>query len=543
MVAAEEQQDPESQPAEQPPSSEPSNNVPATEEPEVNAVNGQKDALLSNEQKEVADLDIKPKTDPKNLAQFEEGEEGGLRKSLTLFNGISMIIGCIIGSGIFVSPTGVQKEAGSVGISLIIWLASGVFATLGAWSYAELGTMIRQSGGDYAYIKLAFGDFLAFMRLWIEAMVVRPCTCTIVALTFSIYILKPFFVDCDPPAGSIQALAALLLVLLTLVNCVSIRLATLIQDTFTVAKVFALLLIIGAGLYLLAFSDPIYKQNFENAWEGSNWNAGAISLAFYSGLFAYQGWNYLNFIVEELQNVQRNLPIAILVSCISVTVIYVLTNVALYVVVSPDDMNKSEAVAIDFANHVFGKFAFIMPIFVACSTLGSANGVIFTSSRLFFVGAREQQMPEILAMVNPRTRTPIPAVTLTGLLAIGYLALSNNVIKLINYIAISYWLAIAGAIASLFYFRIKEPDLPRPIKVNILIPIVFFAGCVFLVAVPIVASPIDTCIGLGIMLTAVPIYLIFLVWKPRIFANVTDKVTVVLKNCLGLEDMERAQKT
>lgn len=162
---------------------------------------------------------------------------------------------------------------------------------------------------------------------------------------------------------------------------------------------------------------------------------------------------------------KRNLPIAILVSCLFVTVIYVLTNIALYVVVSPDEMNKSEAVAIDFANRVFGKFSFVMPIFVACSTLGSANGVIFTSSRLFYVGAREGHMPELLTMVNPKTHTPIPAVALTGLLSIMYLALSSNVIKLINYIQISYWLAIAGAIASLFYFRIKQPDLPRPIKV------------------------------------------------------------------------------
>uniref|UniRef100_A0A1I7T7I4 AA_permease domain-containing protein n=1 Tax=Caenorhabditis tropicalis TaxID=1561998 RepID=A0A1I7T7I4_9PELO len=141
----------------------------------------------------------------------EEGEGKGLAKSLTLFNGVSIIVGCIIGSGIFVSPTGVQEQAGSVGLSLLVWLISGIFTAIGAYCYAELGTLIKKSGGDYAYIMEAFGPFVAFIRLWIEAIVVRPCTVTIVALTFAIYGLRPFFPDCAPPDGVATLLAILLI--------------------------------------------------------------------------------------------------------------------------------------------------------------------------------------------------------------------------------------------------------------------------------------------------------------------------------------------
>ncbi|VDK84505.1 unnamed protein product [Onchocerca ochengi] len=462
----------------------------------------------------------------------------GLAKSLTLFNGVSIIVGCIIGSGIFVSPTGVQEKAGSVGLSLIVWVVCGLFAAIGAYCYAELGTLIHKSGGDYAYIMESFGPFLAFIRLWVEAVVVRPCTCTVVALTFAIYMLRPFYPNCEPPGGLLALLAIILLIILTAINCMSIRLATFVQDFFTVAKLFALCLIIGTGAVLLISGKPQYRESFENIFENTIPDIGTASLAFYSGLFAYQGWNYLNFIVEELQNPTRNLPLAIAISCTICTVIYTLTNVALYTVITPDEMLSSPAVAVEFANKMFGPFAFVMPIFVACSTIGSANGVIFTSSRLFYVGAREGHMPLVLTMINKNTRTPIPAVIFTGLLSIAYLTLSDNIFSLINYIQIVYWLAIACVIAALFWLRKKMPDAERPIKVKLIFPAIFFLGCVALVVVPIVGSPKDTAIGIAIMLTAIPVYVIFVAWKnkPKCIGMTSEVITKLIQKLFIVVD-------
>lgn len=379
---------------------------------------------------------------------------------------------------------------------------------------------------------------MAFVRLWIESIVVRPCTATIVALTFAIYMLRPFYPDCDAPAGSTQLLAAALLLLLTAINCISVRLATFVQDFFTVAKIFALIMIIATGAILLCTGKPQYYESFDNIFENTARDFKTASLAFYSGLFAYQGWNYLNFIVEELQNPKRNLPLSIAISCTTVTVIYTLTNIALYTVVSPDEMLASPAVAVLFAEKMYGSFAFIMPVFVACSTIGSANGVIFTSSRLFYVGAREGHMPLVLTMINKSTRTPIPAVVFTGLLSLAYLLLSDDVFSLINYIQISYWLAIAAAIAALFWLRKTMPDAPRSIKVNLIFPIVFFIGCCALVIVPIVGAPKDTAIGLLIMLTGVPVYLLFIAWKnkPRCFHLASRCITVFCQKLFVVVD-------
>lgn len=145
----------------------------------------------------------------KDADEIKKDEElVGLKPKMSLFNGITVIVGSIIGSGIFISPTGVLRNTGSVGMSLVVWIASGIFSMVGAYCYAELGCMIQKTGADYAYIMVTFGPFLAFMRLWVECLIVRPCSQTIVALTFSVYIMKPFFPTCDPPDDAERLLAA-----------------------------------------------------------------------------------------------------------------------------------------------------------------------------------------------------------------------------------------------------------------------------------------------------------------------------------------------
>ena len=153
-------------------------------------------------------------------------------------------------------------------------------------------------------------------------------------------------------------------------------------------------------------------QAFQDPWKGVNLNPSKIALSFYSGLFSFAGWNYLNFVTEELQNPYRNLPRAIYISLPTVTVIYVLANVAYFAVLTPGELleKQSPTVAVSFGNAMLGRFAWTMPLAVACSAFGSLNGAIFASSRLLFVGARSGHMPSFFAMINVHYFTPVPAL-------------------------------------------------------------------------------------------------------------------------------------
>ncbi|ELU06758.1 hypothetical protein CAPTEDRAFT_193964 [Capitella teleta] len=462
-----------------------------------------------------------------------------LKPKITLLNGITVIVGSIIGSGIFVSPKGVLEQTGSVGLSLIIWVGCGLFSMVGAHCFTELGCMIVKSGADYAYIYEAFGPFLAFLRLWVESIIVRPCSTAVVALTFSAYVLEPIFPDCDQPEDAARLLAAVCIVVLTVINAVDVKWATRVQDVFTYAKLLALLLIITTGVVQLCRGK---YEHFLSPFEDTKAGIGTIALAFYQGLFAYNGWNYLNYVVEELQDPYKNLPRASWASITIVTVVYVLTNIAYFTTVSPAEMLASSAVAVTFAERLYGVMWWIMPVFVALSTFGGVNGILFTTARLFFVGSREGHMPEVLSYVQVHRMTPAPAVIFMGLSSLVYLS-STDMYKLINYVAFVNWLAIGLAVFALLWFRWKRPEMERPIKVGLVWPILYCAFSVFLVVVPLYASPLETGMGCVIIASGIPVYLIFVKWqnKPKAFLSVMNKFNMGIQKLLMVVPEEKKE--
>ncbi|XP_047677382.1 b(0,+)-type amino acid transporter 1-like isoform X3 [Tachysurus fulvidraco] len=313
------------------------------------------------------------------------------------------------------SPETVLLNIGSPGGSLVIWACCGLLAILASLAYAELGTTIRESGGEYIYIIRTSGNPMAFIFAFTSVLVVRPTSMTGLALSFAQNAVAPFYEDCAPPAVVVKSVAAVGLLLLVTVNCLNVRFSLAVSTILMAVKFLALLVISIGGVVLLIQGNT---GNLQNAFEGTSQSVGVIGMAFYQCLWSYDGWNNLNSVTEELKRPEVNLPRALLIAIPMVTILYLLVNVSYLAAMTPREMMVSSAVAVTWGNKVLGSWGWVMSIAAALSSFGSLNGSFFSGGRVCFVAAREGHMPNILAMAHVRRLTPSPALIFTTIISL-----------------------------------------------------------------------------------------------------------------------------
>ncbi|XP_067053970.1 b(0,+)-type amino acid transporter 1-like [Acropora muricata] len=470
------------------------------------------------------------KTQEPFLPNEEKGET--LKKNLTLINGIGLIVGTVIGSGIFVSPTSILEETNSIGASLLIWLGCGFIALFGSLCYAELGTFIKKSGGEYTYLMEAFGRVPAFLFAWTSVLIIRPASGAIIALTFAEYVAKPFYMDSEAPTYLLKLLACSCLaelartVTLAIVNCWTVKWATRIQDIFTSAKLLCIVMLTIIGFVELGKGKT---ENFRDSFKGSTTDVGKIGMALHVGLWAFDGCNNLNYCTEEMKHPERDMPRSIAIGISLTTVCYLVVNVAYITVLGKMGILESSAVAVSIGKLYLGPVHWIVPIFVACSTIGAVNGILFTSGRLVYVAARDGLLPRFLAMIYVKRFTPLPSLFFTTLISVLMLIPdASSFSSLVDFSSFAAWLFYGATFAALLWLRRTQANVPRPYKVYIIVPIVMVLASIYLVVAPITTDPKGSLIALAIVLAGLPFYWLFVASDraPKFILNATDKVTV-----------------
>ncbi|XP_057316623.1 b(0,+)-type amino acid transporter 1-like [Hydractinia symbiolongicarpus] len=448
-------------------------------------------------------------TDPKVVSPSRVSIEGiQLQKTVTILGGVGIIVGSIIGSGIFLSPKGVLTYTGSLGLSLVVWVLCGIIALFGALCYAELGTAIPKSGAEYAYLFEAFGPIPAFLFSWTGTLVIRPSAAAIISMIFAEYVARPFYNDDqEVPVMVIKLLAFFCIAIITSINCVSVRWAVIIQNVFTYAKLTCVMILIVIGFIELGKGNT---ANFKNSFNDTTSDIRHISFAFYSGLWAYDGWNTLNYVTEEMKNPGRDMPIAIIISMVMVIGCYVLCNIAYISVLGKAGILKSPAVALELGNIYLGAGKFIIPILVGLSCFGAVNGLAFSSGRLVYVAARNGHMPRVLSMVHVKRQTPLPSLLFLALISLIMLIPDTAEFgTLIDFFSFASWLFYGACFVALIYLRFKRKDMERPYKVFLPIPFIMILFSIFLTVIPITDKPKGSAIALAMILAGLPAYLLF----------------------------------
>src|SRR5437773_11201877 len=432
-----------------------------------------------------------------------------LERTLGLRDLILLIIGTVIGSGIFIVPGAVLRQTrGSVTLAMLVWLTGGVLSLLGALTYGELSAMNPKAGGLYVFIRDGFGSLPAFLYGWTLFFVISSGSVATLAVAFSHYLGK--IIPLSPAIAKVAAIAMIAVV--TVVNVFGTRESANLQDWTTAIKVIAILamcailLSLGQGFAVKATAGSVSL--------GIKSLASAIGLAMIGVLWAYEGWQYVTFSAGETINAQRNFPRALLIGSAALIGIYLLANLAYLAALGPVKAAQTDSIAAAAITAVIGPAASkLVALGILISTFSPTNGINLTGPRVYYAMARDGVFFQQLSKVHPRFRTPAFAVLAGSGWAI-VLAATGTFEQLSTYVVFTGWLFYALGVASIFFYRRKASDRELPYRVPGYpwTPLLFIVAAAALVINTIATQFGRAAIGLGMVLLGTPAYF---VWRSR----------------------------
>ncbi len=457
-----------------------------------------------------------------------------LVRGLGLLAAISIIIGNVVGTGVFLKARVMTCNVGTPGWVLAAWIAAGILSLAGALTYAELSAMKPETGGEYVFLRDAYGRIWSFLYGWMQIFIAKTGSQASIAVAFAIFLndflggqLKQTLfhaniLGSDYELTSLQLVAVMMIVIVTTINCASVAFSGQLATYFTFIKI-ALILLVGFGAFFLGGGDFAHfgMANAGGACEGvaDSVRYGVAGTTFMAGfgaamlgaLWGYDGWNNLTLIAGEVKNPQRNIPLALIGGTILIILLYVFVNIAYFYVLDPTQVasvSKDSSVAREVAVRFLGAGALVlMTAGLMASSVGTLHTSILTGARVPFAMARDGVMFKSMGKLSEATRVPVIALVVQGIWAC-VLCLSGSFDTLTDYVIFGSWIFYALVTSSIFVFRRKYPDLERPYKAfgYPIVPILFLLVAGWLLINTIWTSPTQSFAGIFLILLGLPVY-------------------------------------
>jgi APA family basic amino acid/polyamine antiporter len=428
----------------------------------------------------------------------------GLVRGLGRADGVALVAGTVIGSGIFLVPGPIAGELHSFAAVLLVWAVGGVLSLSGALSLGELGSMYPAAGGLYVYLRHAFGRPVAFLYGWGLLSMIQTGSIATLAVGFSLYLSRLRILS----VAEQKAAAIACILVLSGVNCLGLRLGKIVQNVSTAAKL--------AGLALL-FALLMWRGHVQNL-RTSFLPVGSAShsilpfgTALIAVLWAYEGWHAVSFAAGEFRAPKRDLPVSLFVGTSICAVIYLLLNVAYYAVLSPHALGATSQAAATAVQAVYGSGTTVLiSALILTSILGAMNGLILTGPRVYYAMARDRVFFQLLGRTNKRFRTPLAATMVQGVWA-SVLTLVGSFQQLFTYVIFTAWIFYGLTVAAVIVLRIRRPDVPRSFRVPGYpgTPILFLLAALGIAVSTFIADPLHAFLGIGMILAGIPLFLLF----------------------------------
>lgn len=431
-------------------------------------------------------------------------EKNTLKKEIGLLSASAVVIGMVIGSGVFFKPTAIYTATGAPGLGMIAWVIGGLITLAGGLTAAEVAAAIPKTGGMIAWIDEAYGDMWSYLLGWVETVISFPANIAALAIIFATQVVSLLGVN----DRMLIPISIISIVFLIAMNCLGAKVGGNIQTIFTIGKMVPIFAIIVFGLIngnggivrlfpVVATGHPI---------------ATSLGSALLATMFAYDGWIHLGNISGELKNPKKDLPRAIIGGLLIVMAVYILINIAFLFILPASALAATKTPATDVATVLFGSVGGkIITIGILVSIFGTLNGNILTGMRVPYAMALENKLPgsKYLSKLNPKTSTPIYCGVLIGFISI-IMTLLGNFNQLTDLLIFVLWIFYTMTFIAVIILRKKRPDLKRPYKVPLypIIPIIAIVGGLYILINTMITQPLNAGLGLLLTIIGLPIYFI-----------------------------------